>query len=65
VLLAQPKFIENKVLVLLTGSSILVNVVVSFLHGFPLESWPASPTPSAESWCGVRDRLGVIILVRA
>jgi hypothetical protein len=35
VLLAQPKFLENKGLVFLTGMSLLANVVVAFLHGFP------------------------------
>jgi hypothetical protein len=34
-LVANPRFIQNKGLVLLTGTSILAGVIVAFLHGLP------------------------------
>jgi hypothetical protein len=66
VLLAQPKFIENKVLVFLVGSSILVNLIVAFLHGFP----PGILASITDAIGGIVVAVfaivwGIVILVRA
>jgi hypothetical protein len=34
-LIANPRFLQNKLLVILTGFSLLCSVIVSFLHGLP------------------------------